>query len=152
MMNLTLEQWAVVLTAIVALVGLGLSFYNFWQGHPRRRVEVHSVYPLGPGEYPNLISITFINERGPTVVVEEVGFEFPNGRKIVKMRHMPGYDDPLPTEVSAGHSATYCFYLEELRRGVQREGLVFVKAYCRDATGHRYTISLSREIRSALTE
>lgn len=31
-MNLTLEQWAVALTAIVAVAGFGLSLHNWWQG------------------------------------------------------------------------------------------------------------------------
>ena len=115
-MNLTVEQWAAIVTALAAWVALGISLYNLCQSRAIRRVEVHFVYPIGPGTCPTLVSITFINERGRVVAVEQVGFEFPNGRWIPKVGHMPLYDDTLPTKVSSGRSATYCFDVEALRR------------------------------------
>lgn len=147
-MSLSVEQWIALMGPL--LVGIAGLAYKWNQGRAIRRVEVHFVLPLGPEEYPELVSVTFINERGPVVVVEQVGFKFSNGRWIPKVGHIPWCDDPLPTEVSSGHSAMYCFYLEALRRGVQEEGLVLDTAFCRDKTGRRYEASLSREIRSAL--
>jgi len=146
-MNLTFEQWIALIGLSIGLLGL---VYKWNQGRAIRSVEVHFVYPIGPGTYPTLVSITFINERGPVVVVEQVGFGFPNGRWIPKVGHMPLYDDTLPTKVSSGRSATYCFYLEALRRAVQEEGLMLDKAFCEDEIGHRYETRLNREIRSGL--
>jgi hypothetical protein len=150
-MNLTFEEWAVVLTAIVALVGLGLSFYNFWQGRPRRRLEVSLGLMLHPAIAETIrgVIVKFINERGPVVVIEEVGFEYADGRKAVVFRPS---GDRLPTTVPPGHSASYYYGLEMWRRALPAGDPIPVRAYCRDATGRGYRASLSREIRSALIE
>lgn len=149
--SLTLEQWALVLTAIAAWVALGISLYNRWESREIRRVEVASGYPIGPGEYPTLILVTFINVRGPTVVLKEAGFEFPDRTRLAKTRAMPILDDSLPKEVFPGRSATYYFRLDDLRKEVQEKGFELDSAYCKDETGHYYRASLSREIRSALS-
>lgn len=154
-MNLTLEQWLAVIGVLIGLltggaawVGLGFSLYNYWQSRPRRRVEV--VFARHPEVKGKLIGVIFINERGPEVVIEGVGFEYADGSKIEKFEQPLG--PPLPTEVPPGHRSIYYYELEELRFYVQERKAIPASAYCRDATGryHR-SAKLSREIRSALS-
>ena len=123
-----------------------LSLYTWYQNRPRRRLGVAFTHVLGPEKgYPeNLVGITFVNERGPTVVLEEVGFEH-DRKRIAKTRFFEAYDDRLPKEVPSGHAASYYFDLEDLRNKPTPG-----KAYCRDATGYFYETSLEHGITSAL--
>lgn len=148
-MNLSLEQWALVLTAGAAWAGFGLSLYNLVQSRPRRRVKViFSSHPELEIEY---IVVIFINERGSTVQIGEVGFQRADGSKIAKVRWSGLPHEPqLPTEVPPGHRACYYFELEELRSGVQERKPIPVRAYCRDDTDQYHkSPNFGREIRSA---
>jgi len=155
-MNLALEQWAPALTAIAAWVALGISLYNLLQGRPRRRVDVIIRYGRHPkGRLGPHIGITFINEQGPVVVVKEVGFTWARGRKgFRKGEFFEDCDDPLPKEVPPGHSASYFFELEYLRRFVrvfQDEPRSVIRAYCKDAAGRLYeSEDLTEGIKSTL--
>lgn len=152
-MNLTPEQWLGLLTAGAACVGLGLSVYGLWQRRPRQRVEADLSVPVDMRRLETLgefIGVTFINERGPLIVIHEVGLECPDGSRAMKASYTP-YDSRLPTEVSAGRSATYYFDLEDLRTHVRDGKPIPVRAYCRDATGRYYKTPLREKIRSALS-
>jgi len=143
-MNLSVEQWIGLIGLLITLGGL---IYKWNQGRPRRRVKVSLAEPIGPGTYSRFIAVSFINERGPVVVIEEVGFECADGSKFIKHGYTPPYDDLVPTEVLSSHSARYCFELEELRRAVKAKQAIPVRAYCRDATGQYYkSPKLSRAI------
>lgn len=157
-MNLTLEQWALLLTAIAAWVALGISLYNLLQGRPRRRVEASLVFigrpttsqkvVIDPRTSQEAILITFINERGPVVVIEQVGFECADGRDAVFLRP---YGDPLPSTVSPGHNAKWYVELKPRESDIQERESIPERAYCQDATGHRHKTSLNPEITSALS-
>lgn len=131
---MTLEQWALVLTAIAAWVALGISLYNLWQGRPKREVKVDLIGPGGEA-----MRVSFINKRGPGVVIEEVGFEYADGSDIV-IEGIYASEEVLP-----GHRRV-CHYNFEDLRGEESP----VKIFFRDATGQKYRACLSPYIKSAL--
>ncbi len=157
-------QWVNLLPAIAtagaAWLGFVLSLYTWWQSHPSRKVKVACVRWIHPAPEPygGLIAVTFMNERGPSVVVQEVGFLCADPEKwIVKDEFLVPHDDHLPKEVPSGHSANYYFDLEKLQRVVQEGKSIVVRAYCRDATQHVHKSQflnryLSQQINSALLE
>lgn len=149
-MNVTLEQWALVLTAIAAWVALGISLYNLWQGCPRRRVEVvfpgqeQFLVPLGPPR----VTITFVNEQGPVVVIKKVGFEY--GGHLLSLAFPGSRGATLPREVPPEDSASFPVALATLRHFIEEEEFPLpTRAFCIDAIG-RYFWSppFSRESRS----
>jgi len=150
-MSLTLEQWLGLLTAVAAWVALGLSLYNRWQSRERQRVEASlGLMPQQMlAENIRVIMVKFINERGPVVVIEEVGLEYADGRHAIAFRP-PG--DKLPTTVPPGHSARYYYPLERWREAVQAGNPMPIRFWCRDATGRRYETRLSQAIRDAVLE
>ncbi len=149
-MNLTLEQWAIVFTAIAAWVALGISLYNRWESREIRRVEVvfpgqeQFIQPLGPPR----VRITFINERGPVVVIRKVGFEY--GGHTLALAYPRGRGATLPTEVQPQHSVSYHLRLATLYGFVLSDGLPPpTRAFCIDATGRYYwSRPFSQESRS----
>ena len=145
-MNLTWDQWRWLLAIVPAWAALLLGLWNWIQNRPRRRVEV--VFARLPEVKGEVIGVIFINEQGPEVVIVGVGFECADGSKIETFEQRLG--PPLPTEVPPGHRSIYHYELEELRFYVQEGKAIPVRAYCRDATGHRYETPLTRETRSAL--
>jgi len=158
-MNLTWDQWRWLLAIVPAWAALLLGLWNRIQNRPRRTVEVSTDVPpdaidfhieimkmvgLGGAR----IYVHFINERGPLVVLEEVGFVSADGTKFQKTRFFHGED--LPQEVAPGYSVRYCFDVEDLRNGFQGKP-VPAWAYCRDVIGRCYeSRRLSQEIRRAL--
>lgn len=134
-MGFTLEQLAGLLTAGAAWVGLAFSLYNLLQTCPKRRVKV--VLARHPEMKGELVGVIFMNERGPEIVIEQVGFEFADGSKIVRFEsHF--LSPPLPAEVLPGHRLTYYYDLDEVQMYVEDRKSIPVKAYCRDATDHLY--------------
>lgn len=160
-MNLSVEQWRELLrwlwTGGPGWAALVLSLYIWKQSRPVRRVTIFPNIPLHlldqPWPFPDLrpcIFVTFINEQGPVVVLQDVGFESADGTKVEKTRFYPD-DADLPVEVPPGHSVCYSFEIENLRSRVRGKP-VPAWAYCRGATGRYYKTPLSQEIRSALLE
>lgn len=148
-MKLILEQWTLVLTVVVALSSLALSLYNWWQGRPRRRLEVS----LDPNR--EFVEVIFMNERGPAVLIEEVGFEYPDGShfELDPETGSVEFGDSVPGAVPpAGGMGRYRWPRQRLLAPLREGELAPVSVYCRDATGHHYKTSLSQETRSALLE
>lgn len=134
-LELTFAEWMGLLTTVGILATFGLSLY-VWLRHTRPSQEVR-VDVIGPGG--EAMRVSFINKRGPGVVIEEVGFEFGDGSDIV-IERMYAWDEVLPGR------RLVCHYSFE---GLQGEEAP-VKIFFRDATGQKYTTSLSPYIRSAL--
>lgn len=155
--DLSFQEWMGLLTTVGILATFGLSLY-VWLRHtrPSQKVEASLGFIRSPVGSRTYVQIKFINERGPAVVIEDVGFQCDDG--TIAQVLIPGPHgarlptDRLPTTVPPGHSAKYYYDLEEWRSNVQAGDPVPVRAYCRDATG-RYHKSrkLSRKIRSALS-
>ncbi len=145
-MDFHFSDWMALLTAVGILGSFGLSMY-IWLCHsrPRRIVKV------GLGGGGELVKVTFINERGPVVSIEEVGFEDAHGTPLGIHPVRSGEDSP--DWVHPGLTADYSFRLLDLRQRVQQGKRVPVRAYCRDATGkyHR-SPNLSWSITSTLIE
>lgn len=155
-MNLSFDQLIGVATIGAAWGALVLSLYIWYQSRPVRRVDVmirygpHPKARLGP-----YLEITFINEQGPVVVVKEVGFTWAGGRKgFRKGKFFEDCDDPLPKEVSVGHSASYFFELEFLRcfaQVFQDDPRSRIRAYCKDVAWKVYkSKDLTEGIKSTL--
>jgi len=144
-MHLTFSDWMALLTAAGILGSFGLSMY-MWLCHsrPKRSVKVGLAFR---GEH---VRVTFINERGPDVAIEEVDFEDAHGTAI----GIPIYSEhDWPVAVPAGLPAHFSFRLESLRHHVKQGRPVPVRAYCRDATGKYYrSANLSWSITSKLFE
>jgi len=160
-LELTFAEWMGLLTTVGILATFGLSLY-IWLRHtrPSRKVKVALVEELipAPEGFRGAVAIIFINERGPSVVVQEVGFLCADPKKwIVKSEFLKPHDDPLPKEVAPGDNAKYYFDLEKLRRVIEEGKSIAVRAYCRDAIEQVYQSPylnryLNRQINSALLE
>lgn len=145
--GMTLSDWTGLITAVGISGSLGLSLYT-WFRHirPSRRVE----YELS--EKRDTIRVTFINERGPDVVLREVGFEYVDG--TLRPRHPATVSGPirdkyqrpvdmrlylqLPLSVPAGESLNFYFTLAGWRSDIGKGHPLPVRAYCRDATRKLY--------------
>ena len=157
-LELSFAEWMGLLTTVGILATFGLSLY-IWLRHtrPSRKVEASLGFVHSPGTSPQrVVVIKFMNERGPAVVIEEVGFECADGSKLLVLipgphgAHLP--TEPLPTTVPSAHSAMYYYDLEEWRANLQAGAPAVVRAYCRDVTDRCHkSRKLDQATRSALS-
>lgn len=144
------KQWVEVLKLLVTLVpawvALGLSVYNFLQGLPRRVVKLG--FTSMPEGLAQCIVVTFLNERGPKVVINEVGIEYDDGVRHVKIPDRR-LSSRLPTEVPPGHSAKY--YMTGLRGIIHEREPDPIGIYCKDQANNCYEAKLSRTVWSTLS-
>ena len=157
--GMTLSDWTGLITAAGITATFGLSLYTWLRyARPRRRLEA------GLNAKRDSIVVTFVNERGPDVVLKEVGFECEDGssrRRYAqgvsfsltdkRAQHDQRYTQ-LPRSAGAGDSLTFRFWLRQWRDDIEEEGHPLpVRAYCTDATGKRYISSNLRwEVTCAL--
>jgi len=158
--GMTLSDWTGLITAAGITATFGLSLYTWLRyARPRRRVEA------GLNAKRDSIVVTFVNERGPDVVLKEVGFEYEDGSSRRRpteevssslrdqlAQHAVRAAQSWPRSVGAGDSMRFVFWLRYWRRDIEEEGHPLpVRAYCRDRTGKRYRSSNLRwEVTSAL--
>ena len=164
--SLSLSEWTGLVTAAGILATFGLSLYT-WLRHHRPSRKVKAVL----NNRRDHIEVSFINERGPDVVVTEVGFECDDGTARPRPAEdvyeplqfsLESYRNPrfaarirsLPRSVPAGQSVRYYFELSKWRHDIQQEGHPFpVRAYCRDETDRVYRSSnLGWDVTCALGE
>jgi len=112
-------------------------------------VEAHFVdHPQR--EEGEVIGVTFINDRGSEVAIEEAGFQYADGSRKVRRQLLGSISTSV--RVFPGRKHTYYYGLWEWRNDIREGEPVPLKAYCRDETGRYYEARLSQQIRSALLE
>lgn len=159
--SLSLTEWTGLVTATGISATFGLSIY-VWLRHQRPSRKVKA----GLDDGRPYIIVTFINERGPDVVVAEVGFECDDG--TARPRSANGVYGPLDFDlqpplihqaaerygrgvrsVPAGQSVRLYFHLGGLRRDIEEKRYPFpLRAYCKDETDKVYR---SRNLRWDVT-
>jgi hypothetical protein len=161
--GLSLSEWTGLITAAGIMATFGLSLYTWLRyARPRRRLEARLAAKV------QSIAVTFVNVRGPDVVLEELGFECDDGS--LRPRWAQGVSFSLtdksteherqhrslqlPRSVGAGDSLTFTYWLQNLKHDIEEEGHPFpVRAYCVDATGKVYrSPNLRWDVTCALSE
>jgi hypothetical protein len=145
-------DWFEAVTAIVAVLGLLLSIYNFYaeRKDKKRQVEVRLVVGIlgretGTPTPPSLI-IGVTNTGFRTVHITLAGIILPN-KERVSLVVGPDAAMSYPQELTEGESRTFLMPLREVSELLRKHGLsgkVKLRGFCTDTLQKEYTSKLLR--------
>ena len=143
-MTLDLGDLASLITALVAIAGLGLSIYNFFvakrEKSPQLRVKLsNGLLVSGPDLSETMLIIEVANPGTKPVIINSVAISF-KGQIAIFPGILPG-THRVPFELEPGKNATFWTPLSEFASSLLEEGArgkVKLRARVSSATGDYY--------------
>ncbi|TEU19593.1 MAG: hypothetical protein E3J21_03300 [Anaerolineales bacterium] len=144
-----------IITALVAIAGLGLSIYNLYINRrdkkPRLVAKISNGFlTYGPELSPPMLLLEIANAGEKKVMISAVEIAW-RKHKAVFIKGIDGTRD-VPFELPAGESANFWTPLEDFASSLEEEGVsgkVRVRACFRDAIGNQY---LSKKLKVDVNE
>lgn len=139
-------KWTDVVTAIVAVLALGLSLYTLRRQAPRVVLWFDSPFYADSTDIPSLITLRVANAGGGRVVLSAWGLRLP-GTDEVYVGQPDDASEQLPRALQTGDRFSTGIAVRMLAGRLSRDGLtgrVRLKAFVRDQTGRTYSLSPQR--------